>query len=104
MLQVILLLSIVLAVASAILLLWFVAFVVRHFPLWLEANAAGLGVSFIDLLTIHLRKLQPVELVDCLKVMRKAGVEVNRKMLSEMAIHDPDGFTRIVDMAKGALQ
>ncbi|MDI9491765.1 MAG: 50S ribosomal protein L20, partial [Bacillota bacterium] len=36
--------------------------------------------------------------------LRKAGVEVNRKMLSEMAIHDPDGFTRIVDMAKGALQ
>ena len=35
--------------------------------------------------------------------LRKAGVEVNRKMLSEMAIHDPDGFTRIVDMAKGAL-
>ncbi|NLE55816.1 MAG: UPF0365 family protein [Lentisphaerae bacterium] len=88
MLQVILLLSIVLAVASAILLLWFVAFVVRHFPLWLEANAAGLGVSFIDLLTIHLRKLQPVELVDCLKVMRKAGVEVT---LADLQSHQLAG-------------
>ncbi|HCU07567.1 MAG TPA: 50S ribosomal protein L20, partial [Clostridiales bacterium] len=29
--------------------------------------------------------------------LRKAGVEVNRKMLSEMAIHDPAGFTQIVD-------
>ncbi len=36
--------------------------------------------------------------------LRKAGVEVNRKMLSEMAIHDPAGFTRIVDKAKSALQ
>ena len=36
--------------------------------------------------------------------LRKAGVEVNRKMLSEMAIHDPAGFTQIVDMAKGALK
>jgi large subunit ribosomal protein L20 len=36
--------------------------------------------------------------------LRKAGVEVNRKMLSEMAIHDPAGFTKIVDAAKGALK
>jgi len=36
--------------------------------------------------------------------LRKAGVEVNRKMLSEMAIYDPAGFTRIVDLAKGALK
>jgi large subunit ribosomal protein L20 len=30
----------------------------------------------------------------------KAKVLLNRKMLSEMAIHDPDGFTRLADMAK----
>lgn len=88
MLQVILLLFIVLAVAVAILLLWFAAFAIRHFPLWLEANAAGLGVGFIDLLTIHLRRLQPVELVDCLKVMRKAGVEVN---LADLQSHQLAG-------------
>ncbi|NMA46929.1 MAG: UPF0365 family protein [Lentisphaerae bacterium] len=67
---------VLLVIAISLLLLWAAAFVIRHFPLWLEANAAGLGVSFIDLLTIRLRKLQPDELVDCLKVMRKAGVEV----------------------------
>ena len=35
--------------------------------------------------------------------LKKAGIEVNRKMLSEMAIHDPAGFTKMVDAAKAAL-
>ena len=33
----------------------------------------------------------------------KAGITLNRKMLSEIAIHDPAGFTAIVDQAKAAL-
>ena len=33
----------------------------------------------------------------------KAGITLNRKMLSEIAIHDPAGFTAIVDKAKAAL-
>jgi large subunit ribosomal protein L20 len=33
----------------------------------------------------------------------KAGIRLNRKMLSEIAIHDPDGFASIVDMAKKKL-
>ena len=32
----------------------------------------------------------------------KAGVTLNRKMLSEIAIHDPEGFKTLVDMAKNA--
>jgi large subunit ribosomal protein L20 len=32
--------------------------------------------------------------------LKIAGVEINRKMLSEVAIHDPDGFTKIVEVAK----
>ena len=35
--------------------------------------------------------------------LTKAGVEVNRKMLSEIAICDPKGFTAIVNTAKKAL-
>ena len=35
--------------------------------------------------------------------LKKAGIEVNRKMLSEMAIHDPAGFTKMVEAAKAAL-
>ena len=34
----------------------------------------------------------------------KAGVEVNRKMLSEVAIADPKAFTNLVNTAKAALE
>lgn len=33
----------------------------------------------------------------------KAGVELNRKMLSEIAIHDAAGFTKLVGIAKAAI-
>ncbi len=33
--------------------------------------------------------------------LKQAGVEVNRKMLSEMAIHDAEGFAQLVELAKG---
>jgi large subunit ribosomal protein L20 len=35
--------------------------------------------------------------------LTKAKVALNRKMLSEIAIHDPEGFAGIVTIAKGAL-
>lgn len=35
--------------------------------------------------------------------LKKAGVEVNRKMLSEIAIHDDKGFAKLVDTAKSHL-
>ena len=34
--------------------------------------------------------------------LTKAGVVLNRKMLSEIAINDPEGFKTIVDIAKNA--
>jgi len=36
--------------------------------------------------------------------LKLAQIEVNRKMLSEIAIADPKGFTGIVDKAKKALE
>lgn len=33
--------------------------------------------------------------------LKIAEIEVNRKMLSEMAIHDADGFSKLVEIAKG---
>ena len=33
--------------------------------------------------------------------LNKAGVEVNRKMLSEIAISDAEGFAKLVEIAKG---
>ena len=35
--------------------------------------------------------------------VNKAGITLNRKMLSEIAINDPAGFTAIVEKAKAAL-
>ena len=35
--------------------------------------------------------------------LKKAGIELNRKMLSEMAIHDAAGFAALVEAAKKAL-
>ena len=34
--------------------------------------------------------------------LKLAGVEMNRKMLSEMAISDPGAFTRLTELAKQA--
>jgi len=33
--------------------------------------------------------------------LRKAGIVLNRKMLSEIAIHDPAGFDKIIAAARG---
>lgn len=35
--------------------------------------------------------------------LKLAEIEINRKMLSEMAIHDAEAFTKICDEAKAAL-
>src|SRR5436190_11942443 len=35
--------------------------------------------------------------------LTKAGIDVNRKMLSELAIADPNAFKAIVDQAKAAI-
>ncbi|MEC4673541.1 MAG: 50S ribosomal protein L20 [Nitrospirota bacterium] len=45
-------------------------------------------------------RLNGVSYSRLMDVLRKANVLLNRKMLSEMAIHDPDGFKRLADMAK----
>lgn len=35
--------------------------------------------------------------------LKVAGIEINRKMLSDMAINDPAGFTALVEVAKGKI-
>ena len=32
--------------------------------------------------------------------LNKSGIKLNRKMLSEIAIHDPAGFSKVVETAK----
>lgn len=36
--------------------------------------------------------------------LKKSEININRKMLSEMAIHDPAGFADLVETAKAALK
>ena len=33
--------------------------------------------------------------------LQQAGVELDRKVLADIALHDPEGFTRLVELAKG---
>ena len=35
--------------------------------------------------------------------LREAGVEVNRKMLADLAVHDPEGFRRFAELAREAV-
>ncbi len=36
--------------------------------------------------------------------LKKAGSEINRKMLADLAVRDPKAFADLVDVAKGALE
>ena len=36
--------------------------------------------------------------------LKNAGIDMNRKMLSEMAIHDADSFAKLVETAKANLK
>lgn len=60
----------------------------RLWNIRINAGARANGISYSQL--IHGLKL--------------GGVEVNRKMLSEVAIRDPEGFTHITEQAKEQLQ
>ncbi len=36
--------------------------------------------------------------------LKVSGIEINRKMLAEMAIHDPAGFSQLAETAKKAVK
>ncbi len=36
--------------------------------------------------------------------LRKSGIEINRKMLADMAVREPESFTNLVTIAKGKVQ
>jgi len=38
-----------------------------------------------------------------INALKKAGIDLDRKVMSEMAIRDPSGFTKLVDAAKAQL-
>ena len=36
--------------------------------------------------------------------LKKSGIEINRKMLADMAVREPEAFTNLVTLAKGKVQ
>ncbi len=48
-------------------------------------------------------KLNGMNYSTCMNGCKKAGIALNRKMLSEIAINDPNGFAAIAQQAKAAL-
>jgi large subunit ribosomal protein L20 len=36
--------------------------------------------------------------------LKKAGVEINRKMLADMAVKEPEAFANLVTLAKGKIE
>jgi len=36
--------------------------------------------------------------------LRKAGVEINRKILADMAVKEPEAFANLVTIAKGKVE
>ena len=48
-------------------------------------------------------KLNGINYSQFMNGLKKAGVDINRKMLSEIAIADPAAFTQLVEKAKAAL-
>ncbi|MBE7051266.1 MAG: 50S ribosomal protein L20 [Ruminococcaceae bacterium] len=49
-------------------------------------------------------KLNGINYSQFMNGLKKAGVDINRKMLSEIAIADPAAFTQLVETAKAALK
>ncbi len=35
--------------------------------------------------------------------LKKAGIEINRKVLADIAVNDPDAFTKLAEQARAAL-
>ena len=34
--------------------------------------------------------------------LKRAGVDLDRKVLADMAVHDPEGFAKVVEVARAA--
>ncbi|HEX4285037.1 MAG TPA: 50S ribosomal protein L20 [Terracidiphilus sp.] len=58
--------------------------------LWIVRIAAG-------------AKLNGTSYSQLINGLKKAGVELDRKILADIAVHDAAGFTKLVDQAKSAL-
>ncbi len=79
--------------------------VIRHFVPAMVAQRRGVIVNFSSTWG---RSTSPQEAPYCatkwaIEGLTKANVSINRKMLSEIAIYDEAGFTKLVETAKKAI-
>lgn len=64
-----------------------------------KANFRSLWITRIGIAS----KINGISYSKMMFGLKKAGCPLNRKALSEMAIHDPKGFEAVVDIAKKGL-
>ena len=49
-------------------------------------------------------RLEGIRYGEFMHGLNKAGIELNRKVISELAIHEPDSFKELVEKAKKAIE
>ena len=77
----------------------------RHFKMANEQVMKSLKRDFRSLWITRISaacKLNGMNYSTFMHGLKTAGIEINRKMLSEMAINDPVAFTKLVEIAKNA--
>ncbi len=62
----------------------------KQVPLWITRISAGCKMNGMNYSTF-------------MHGLKKAGIDMNRKMLSELAIHDAAAFTALCEKAKASL-
>ena len=60
-------------------------------------------ISAANNISNHKQKVNALNVFPVPDCLKKAGIDLNRKMLSEIAIHDEAAFTALVEKAKAAL-
>ena len=65
-----------------------------------KRNFRALWIQRINAAT----RLHDMKYSEFINGLVKAGIEIDRKMLADLAVHEPDAFGQIVAQAKAALQ
>ncbi|MBQ4479591.1 MAG: flotillin-like FloA family protein [Victivallales bacterium] len=68
-------------VGCVLVLGWAIIKACQFFPLWVEAKAAGIPFSFGTMFRLHFQKLEAKDIFECLKVLKKAGIQVSTEEL-----------------------
>ena len=82
----------------------------KHFKMAKEAVMKSGNYAYIgrrlkkrDFRQLWITRISAACKMNGMNGLKKAGIEINRKMLSEIAINDAAGFTALTEKAKAAL-